>query len=239
MLIAVAGVGIIYGSIGIVAEAVVAEASSQRREARRMAEAVAGLTGHYILCGYGRVGSTVARELVHAGQRLVVIDIEPASLERARRDGHLVVEGDATSDETLRLAGIDPVGRGRPLPVDDRGADPVSPGRYRRWQLLLPSPRPAGCSAEPSHRPEPNFANWTCNLSYHLDWYISGPTPCWPERRCLLGYRYRAPAPLHPGECSVCIVYERAPVTDFRIRPQMVLELRYIVRPIDSRAGSE
>jgi voltage-gated potassium channel len=107
MLIAVAGVGIIYGSIGIVAEAVVAEASSQRREARRMAQTVAELNGHYILCGYGRVGSTVARELVHAGQRLVVIDIEPASLDRARRDGHLVVEGDATSDETLRLAGIE------------------------------------------------------------------------------------------------------------------------------------
>lgn len=107
MLIAVAGVGIIYGSIGIVAEAVVAEVSSGRREARRMAEAVADLKGHYLLCGYGRVGSTVARELVHADQRLVVIDIEPASLERARRDGHLVVEGDATSDDTLKTAGIE------------------------------------------------------------------------------------------------------------------------------------
>ncbi len=107
MLVAIAGVGIIYGSIGIVAEAVVAEVSSGRREARRMTDAVADLTGHYLLCGYGRVGSTVARELVHAGQKLVVIDIEPASLERARRDGHLVVEGDATSDDTLRRAGIE------------------------------------------------------------------------------------------------------------------------------------
>jgi voltage-gated potassium channel len=107
MLIAVAGVGIIYGSIGIVAEAIVAEVSSGRREARRMAEDVARLAGHFVLCGYGRVGSTVARELVHAGQRLVVIDIEPTSLARARHDGHLVVEGDATSDETLRAAGIE------------------------------------------------------------------------------------------------------------------------------------
>ncbi|HET7473741.1 MAG TPA: potassium channel family protein, partial [Candidatus Limnocylindrales bacterium] len=106
MLIAVAGVGIIYGSIGIVAEAVVAEASSGRREQRRMAETIASLSGHYLLCGYGRVGSTVARELVHAGQELVVIDIEPASLERARADGHLIVEGDATNDDTLRKAGI-------------------------------------------------------------------------------------------------------------------------------------
>ena len=106
MLIAVAGVGIIYGSIGIVAEAVVAEASSTRREERRMAETIASLSGHYLLCGYGRVGSTVARELVHAGEQLVVIDIEPSSLERARQDGHLIVEGDATSDDVLRKAGI-------------------------------------------------------------------------------------------------------------------------------------
>ncbi|HLO36679.1 MAG TPA: potassium channel protein, partial [Candidatus Deferrimicrobium sp.] len=107
MAIAIAGVGIIYGSIGIVAEAVVAEASSARREARRMAEAVADLTGHYILCGYGRVGSTVARELVDAGLRIVVVDLQAASLARARRDGHLVVEGDATADATLREAGIE------------------------------------------------------------------------------------------------------------------------------------
>jgi voltage-gated potassium channel len=107
MILAVAGVGIIYGSIGIVAEAVIAEVSSGRREAKRMAEAVANLRGHFILCGYGRVGSTVARELVHAGQRLVVIDILPESLEHARRDGHIVVEGDATADETLGLAGLD------------------------------------------------------------------------------------------------------------------------------------
>lgn len=107
MILAVAGVGIIYGSIGIVAEAVIAEVGSGRREARQMAEAVAALRGHFVLCGYGRVGSTVARELVHGGQQLVVIDILPDSLEHARRDGHLVVEGDATADETLRLAGLD------------------------------------------------------------------------------------------------------------------------------------
>ena len=107
VLVAVAGVGIIFGSVGIVAEAVVSEAGSGRREAKRMADAVANLKGHLILCGYGRVGSTVAREFAHTGQRFVVVDINAASLEAARHDGHLVVMGDATSDATLREAGID------------------------------------------------------------------------------------------------------------------------------------
>ena len=107
MLLAVSGVAIIFGSIGIVAETIVSDAASGKREAKRMREAVAALRGHYIVCGYGRVGSTVARELAHSGERLVVIDIEQASIERAARDGHLVVEGDATDDATLAKAGTE------------------------------------------------------------------------------------------------------------------------------------
>jgi voltage-gated potassium channel len=107
MLLSISGVGIIFGTIGVVAEAVVAEASSSRREARRMQEAVDALRDHYIVCGYGRVGSTVCRELIHSGQSLVVIDINPSSIDAARAHGQLVVEGDATADATLRSAGVE------------------------------------------------------------------------------------------------------------------------------------
>jgi voltage-gated potassium channel len=107
MALSLAGVGLIFGSVGIVAEYLVVEATSGRREAKRMADAVGKLSGHYILCGYGRVGLTVARELVHAGRKVVVIDILPESLARARREGFLEVEGDATEEATLRAAGIE------------------------------------------------------------------------------------------------------------------------------------
>ncbi len=106
MLLTVAGVSIIFGSVGIVAEAVVTNATAGRREAERMQERVDALRNHYIVCGYGRVGSTVARELVHAGHRVVVIDIKPESLLRAQADGHAIVEGDGTEDRTLQRAGI-------------------------------------------------------------------------------------------------------------------------------------
>ncbi len=107
MILAVTGVGLIFGSVGIVAEYLVVEATSGRREAKRMADAVEKLHGHYILCGYGRVGHTVARELVHSGLKVVVIDILPESLARARREGFLEVEGDATEEATLKAAGIE------------------------------------------------------------------------------------------------------------------------------------
>lgn len=107
MLLAIAGVVIIFGTIGIVAETALSEAASGRREARRMRETVDGLSDHYIVCGYGRVGSTTARELEHGGHRIVVIDVNAESLAAARTDGHAVVEGDATSDATLVAAGVE------------------------------------------------------------------------------------------------------------------------------------
>jgi voltage-gated potassium channel len=111
-VLAIAGVGIIFGTIGLVAERLATEAVSGRRERQRMADAVSRLTGHFILCGYGRVGRTVARELADARTPFVVVDINPDSVAQAADDGLLVVNGDATRDAVLEEAGI---GRARVL----------------------------------------------------------------------------------------------------------------------------
>jgi voltage-gated potassium channel len=107
MAAAFSGAALIFGGVGIMAETLVADLSSGRRERRRMQQQVDAMTGHYIVCGYGRVGSTVARELRGAGRAVVVLDVYPESVERARTDGYAIVEGDATDDAVLRLAGID------------------------------------------------------------------------------------------------------------------------------------
>ncbi len=101
------GAALIFGGVGIMAETVVADLTSGRRERRRMQRTVDGMSAHYIVCGYGRVGSTVARELRQSGRPVVVLDVYPESVERARADGYAVVEGDATDDSVLHLAGID------------------------------------------------------------------------------------------------------------------------------------
>jgi voltage-gated potassium channel len=106
MIVMVAGIGIIFSAIAIATEFVVGEIASGRREARAMQRWVDETKDHFILCGYGRVGSTVARELAHAGQPVVVIDTNETSRANAQADGLLVVEGDATADETLEAAGI-------------------------------------------------------------------------------------------------------------------------------------
>ncbi len=106
MVAAVVGTALLFGGVGIMAEVVLAEIGSGRRERRKMQEQISALSDHYVVCGYGRVGSTVAAELRESGRSVVIVDVLAESVERARDDGYLVVEGDATDEATLLAAGI-------------------------------------------------------------------------------------------------------------------------------------
>jgi voltage-gated potassium channel len=106
MLLILCGAGVIlYGLATIVEYAIKAQLSGvfKRRAVRKQ---VNRLESHYIICGYGRVGESVARHFAAQEAAFVVVDNDPAGLARAEADGFLVVEGDATSDETLEAAGI-------------------------------------------------------------------------------------------------------------------------------------
>ncbi|MFQ5480609.1 MAG: potassium channel family protein [Thermodesulfobacteriota bacterium] len=73
---------------------------------RRMKKKIDNLNGHYIVCGFGRVGVQVAMELAEENMPFVVVDEKPENLSSCAARGYLYVEGDATDDETLRDAGI-------------------------------------------------------------------------------------------------------------------------------------
>jgi voltage-gated potassium channel len=64
------------------------------------------LDGHTLLCGYGRVGQELAKELMACGQRFVIIDTDLLRLEEAQRKGMLVLIGDCTEEAVLLKAGI-------------------------------------------------------------------------------------------------------------------------------------
>jgi voltage-gated potassium channel len=75
--------------------------------ARRMRRKVGGMTGHYILCGFGRVGGEIARIFTDERIDFVIIDINPDSLERAAAAGFTTIGGDAADTATLRAAGVE------------------------------------------------------------------------------------------------------------------------------------
>lgn len=74
---------------------------------RRMRQRVAGMTGHHILCGFGRVGGEIAQIFTDESIEFVVIDINQDSLARAAAAGFRTITGDAAKTETLRAAGVD------------------------------------------------------------------------------------------------------------------------------------
>jgi voltage-gated potassium channel len=65
------------------------------------------LTGHYIVCGFGRMGRQAAQELATEGVRFVVADSQLEPIRSARECGYTYVKGDATLDETLLKLGIE------------------------------------------------------------------------------------------------------------------------------------
>jgi voltage-gated potassium channel len=73
---------------------------------RRMERELAKLSGHYIICGAGRVGRTVARELRARGQSVAFIEKNSDRAEWAVREKIPVVLGSASSEESLKQAHI-------------------------------------------------------------------------------------------------------------------------------------
>ena len=71
---------------------------------RLMDREISKLSGHTIVCGWGRVGRAVADDLAGNGESIVIIDIDG---ERVQNVPYPTVVGDATLDTTLREAGLD------------------------------------------------------------------------------------------------------------------------------------
>ncbi len=65
------------------------------------------LEEHYIVCGFSRTGRQIALEFKAEEISFVIIDSQIDKVEAARKLGYLVLQGDATLDESLHKAGIE------------------------------------------------------------------------------------------------------------------------------------
>ncbi len=98
------GAGTALYTLGLFLETLVEGRLTDRLERRRTTRRIAAMQGHVIVCGWGRVGRTIAAHLQGADAEVVVVDNDPGRV--AMVDG-VAVEGDATDDDVLRAAGID------------------------------------------------------------------------------------------------------------------------------------
>lgn len=96
------------GTVSLMASQLVHSAMARATQPeRRMMQYARHMQGHFIVCGLGRTGRRVVETLDAEGATVLAIDIDPKKVEAARDRGVVALEGDATSDEVLEMAGIE------------------------------------------------------------------------------------------------------------------------------------
>jgi voltage-gated potassium channel len=73
---------------------------------KRMKNEIDHLNGHVIVCGFGRIGNMLSRDLAAAGARFVVVERSEQRVAQAQELGYLCIQGEATDEQTLNAAGI-------------------------------------------------------------------------------------------------------------------------------------
>lgn len=102
----IAGVALVFLMIGALTQALLEFELGKVFGRRRMERELAQLKDHYIICGAGRVGSSVALELARKPCPFVIVESNEKSLTELDSKWLFLV-GDAASEKTLREAGVE------------------------------------------------------------------------------------------------------------------------------------
>ena len=97
------GVGTALYTFGVVLEALIEGRLREQLERRRMKRQIGRMTGHFIICGWGRVGRASGLHLDGLGKQVVIVDRDPARLQGL---DYPTVLGDIADDSILEAAGI-------------------------------------------------------------------------------------------------------------------------------------
>ncbi len=101
------GVSLVLLGVGALSQALLEFELQSFFGRRRMQREIGRLDNHYIICGMGRVGRSVARELSRKPVPFVIVENSESKLQRYNTENWLVITGDATLEQTLREAQIE------------------------------------------------------------------------------------------------------------------------------------
>ncbi len=101
------GVSIVFWAGASLVEAVVGEQIWHAFQRKRMNKQIAAIRDHYIICGYGRMGQQIVKDLRSERTPHVVIEMNPEQLPKLIAQDIPFVEGDGSDDKILRAAGIE------------------------------------------------------------------------------------------------------------------------------------
>src|SRR5262245_27334853 len=107
-LLMLIGVTAVFISFGVMGDSLLQLEKTNYFGRRRRDRMLKDISGHFIVCGAGRVGQSVVRGLLASGARVVLIDDNPEHTRWGDELGGVItMTADATQEDTLRTARID------------------------------------------------------------------------------------------------------------------------------------
>ena len=106
VLIIILGIGVGTYTIGLIVQWLVGGELQKVFGRRKLQKQIAELKNHFIICGFGRIGRIVCKELYEDKIDFVVIEQDHSAIEEVVAEKYLFLEMDATSEEALLAAGI-------------------------------------------------------------------------------------------------------------------------------------
>ena len=100
------GVGTMLYTVGLLTETMVEARFKMLMGRGRLEKMIKKLHNHYIICGCGRIGYLISKELREDNVDFVVIDNNPEVIQKIEDEGIIFHKGDSTQDKTLIEAGI-------------------------------------------------------------------------------------------------------------------------------------
>ena len=100
------GIGVGGYAIGNIAAILVEGDVRDMIRGRKMVKEITSLKDHVIVCGFGKIGSEVCRNLYEAEQDFIVVENNTERVDEALAKGYLAAVGDAADDEILEKCGI-------------------------------------------------------------------------------------------------------------------------------------
>lgn len=106
VVIIILGISVGTYTIGIIVQWLVGGELQKIFGRRRLQKQISDLKNHFIICGFGRIGHVICKELFEDDIQFVVIEQDPAIIEELIALKYLCLEMDATSEDALQAAGI-------------------------------------------------------------------------------------------------------------------------------------
>jgi voltage-gated potassium channel len=109
VIIGILGAGNLSMLFSVVTVALLETDLNGTLQRKRMEKTIRKLKGHYILCGFGRVGRNIAHELEATNRHYVAVDEEMVRLldYKEKNPGLLYLHGDASDDDVLEMANLE------------------------------------------------------------------------------------------------------------------------------------